>query len=153
MPLKKGQAPESFKSGKLQKKDLRSRTPEERKKISQMGVEARIESNKRKKEMKEQLRALLELDVTKAADKKKLRELGINENDMCNQTLLMVALFKKGLQGDVSAIKQINDMMNDVGLVEQQTQAPVINIISTKAKVSKKGNDVNIMEYDEDDDW
>lgn len=158
MGLRKGQPSEAYKQGKLQAKDLRSRTPEERKAISAMGVAKRKENAARRKAMKEQLELLLSLDVKKKADKEKLREMGIDPEDMNNQMLMLVSLFRKGaIMGDVPAIKQICDIINNnVGDVPQtQQQPPVINIISTspnKVKVEGKAQ-VNKEEYDEDDDW
>lgn len=158
MGLRKGQPSEAYKQGKLQAKDLRSRTPEERKAISAMGVAKRKENAARRKAMKEQLELLLSLDVKKKADKEKLREMGIDPEDMNNQMLMLVSLFRKGaIMGDVPAIKQICDIINNnVGDVQQtQQQPPVINIISTspnKVKVEGKAQ-VNEEEYDEDDDW
>lgn len=158
MGLRKGQPSEAYKQGKLQAKDLRSRTPEERKAISAMGVAKRKENAARRKAMKEQLELLLSLDVKKKADKEKLREMGIDPEDMNNQMLMLVSLFRKGaIMGDVPAIKQICDIINNnVGDVPQtQQQPPVINIISTspnKVKVEGKAQ-VNEEEYDEDDDW
>lgn len=158
MGLRKGQPSEAYKQGKLQAKDLRSRTPEERKAISAMGVAKRKENAARRKAMKEQLELLLSLDVKKKADKEKLREMGVDPEDMNNQMLMLVSLFRKGaIMGDVPAIKQICDIINNnVGDVPQtQQQPPVINIISTspnKVKVEGKAQ-VNEEEYDEDDDW
>lgn len=154
MGLRKGQPSEAYKQGKLQAKDLRSRTPEERKAISAMGVAKRKENAARRKAMKEQLELLLSLDVKKKADKEKLREMGIDPEDMNNQMLMLVSLFRKGaIMGDVPAIKQICDIINNnVGDVPQtQQQPPVINIISTspnKVKVEGKAQ-VN----EEDDVW
>lgn len=159
MGLRKGQPSEAFKQGKLQAKDLRSRTPEERKAISAMGVAKRKENAARRKAMKEQLELLLSLDVKKKADKEKLREMGIDPEDMNNQMLMLVSLFRKGaIMGDVPAIKQICDIINNnVGDVPQtQQQPPVINIISTSpSKVKVEGKvQVNEEECDEDDeDW
>ena len=158
MGLRKGQPSEAYKQGKLQAKDLRSRTPEERKAISAMGVAKRKENAARRKAMKEQLELLLSLNVKKKADKEKLMEMGIDPEDMNNQMLMLVSLFRKGaIMGDVPAIKQICDIINNnVGDVPQtQQQPPVINIISTspnKVKVEGKAQ-VNEEEYDEDDDW
>lgn len=156
MGLRKGQPSEAFKQGKLQAKDLRSRTPEERKAISAMGVAKRKENAARRKAMKEQLELLLSLDVKKKADKEKLREMGVDPEDMNNQMLMLVSLFRKGaIMGDVPAIKQICDIINNnVGDVPQtQQQPPVINIISTSPSKVKVEGKAKVNEEDEDDDW
>ena len=156
MGLRKGQASEAYKQGKLQAKDLRSRTPEERREIALKGVKAREENRKKRKAMKEQLEILLSLDVKKKADKQKLIEIGIDPEDMNNQMLMLVSLFKKGvLMGDVPAIKQICDIINNNSgdAPQTSTQAPVINIISTSPNsVEVKGDAKVSVEDDWDDD-
>lgn len=154
MGLRKGQPSEAYKQGKLQAKDLRSRTPEERKAISAMGVAKRKENAARRKAMKEQLELLLSLDVKKKADKEKLREMGIDPEDMNNQMLMLVSLFRKGaIMGDVPAIKQICDIINNnVGDVTQtQQQPPVINIISTSPNKVKVEGKAQVNEEEDDD--
>lgn len=149
MPLRKGQASEAYKQGKLQAKDLRSRTPEERKAISAMGVAARKENAARRKAMKEQLEILLNMDITNAMYKKELKEMGIEQGDMTNQMLLLVSLLKKGFSGDVQAVKQIHEMVESVeGSNSNEAKTPIINIYGVNS------NNVQIStETEETDDW
>lgn len=123
-------APASFREGKLQKRDFRSRTPEEMKEIQKKAAEARRKKCAARKAMREQLSMLLKMDVSDVEQKMMLQEMGLEDEDMCNQMVLMVALFKKGARGDVAAIKQIDDMTN--GIVPEQSQPIVINIKSAK---------------------
>ena len=67
--------------------------------------------------------------------KQMLKDMGLDDEEMCNQMVLMVALFKKGAKGDVAAIKQIDDMTN--GIVPEQSQPIVINIKSAKGEASE----------------
>lgn len=155
MPLRKGQPSEAYKKGLLQKKDLRSRTPEERKEISRKGVEARIKKSQARKRMREQLDVLLKMDVKDKDYKKLMDELGIDDSEQCNQMLLMVALFKRGISGDVQAIKQIDDMTNGIVNEVNSTQPIVINISSaSNMKASSNSNvEINEESQEADDEW
>ena len=123
-------APPSFKEGKLQKRDFRSRTPEEMAEIQKKAAETRRKKCAARKAMREQLSMLLKMDVSDVEQKQMLKDMGLDDEEMCNQMVLMVALFKKGAKGDVAAIKQIDDMTN--GIVPEQSQPIVINIKSAK---------------------
>ena len=155
MPLKKGQPSEAYKQGKLQAKDLRSRTPEERREIARKGALVRTEKVRARKAMKEQLDILLSLDVKSSKDRQKMKEMGIDPEDMNNQTLMLMSLFKKGvLMGDVQAIKQICEIVGIESEDNSQNsfQPPVINIISTSPGSISISGDVRVNEED-DDDW
>lgn len=130
-----GKGPKSFQEGKLQKRDFRSRTPEEMAEIQRRAKEARQKKCAARKAMREQLSVLLKMDVTDREQKEMLREMGVEDEEMCNQMVLMVALFKKGARGDVAAIKQIDDMTN--GIVPEQSQPIVINIKSAKGETNE----------------
>lgn len=151
MPVtKKRGAPKSFLEGKLQKKDFRSRTPEEMAEIQRKAAEAKRKKFAARKAMREQLSTLLKMDVSDAEQKAMLKEMGVESEDMCNQMVLMVALFKKGARGDVAAIKQIDDMTN--GIVPEQSQPIVINIKSASPEVEASGEGVRTSKVRHDPD-
>lgn len=151
MPVtKKRGAPKSFLEGKLQKKDFRSRTPEEMAEIQRKAAEAKRKKFAARKAMREQLSTLLKMDVSDAEQKAMLKEMGVESEDMCNQMVLMVALFKKGAKGDVAAIKQIDDMTN--GIVPEQSQPIVINIKSASPEVEASGDGVRTSKVRHDPD-
>lgn len=135
-----GKGPKSFQEGKLQKKDFRSRTPEEMAEIHRRATEARNKKFAARRAMREQLSTLLKMDVTDREQKEMLKEMGVKNEEMCNQMVLMVALFKKGAKGDVAAIKQIDDMTN--GIVPEQSQPIVINIKSASNEVEASGEGI-----------
>lgn len=135
-----GKGPKSFQEGKLQKKDFRSRTPEEMAEIQRRATEARNKKFAARRAMREQLSTLLKMDVTDREQKEMLKEMGVENEEMCNQMVLMVALFKKGAKGDVAAIKQIDDMTN--GIVPEQAQPIVINIKNANSEVEASGNGI-----------
>ena len=149
MGLKKGQASEAFKQGKMDPYNILNKTPEERREFALKGCEARKKKAAERKAMKEQLQMLLEMDVTKANDRKRLKELGISDNQMNNQMLLMTSLFRRGLMGDVQAIKQINEMVESLGDQHQAQTAPVINIYSA----TSGGISVTQGTTEDEDEW
>lgn len=155
MGLRKGQPSKAYLEGKMDKYNFSNLSEEKKREIAMKGVEARKEKMKARKAMKEQLEVLLSLDVKSTKSRAALKDLGIEDEQMTNQMLLMVSLFKKGLAGDVSAIKQINDMVNsEVDDPQQLVQAPIINIvgvnpsnISTSGRVDVRGA------RDDDEEW
>lgn len=62
------------------------------------------------KAMRTQLKELLAMPVMNTAAKNRLRKLGIKSEDMTNQMLLLIVLFQQGLQGDLEAIKMMDEM-------------------------------------------
>lgn len=158
MGLKKGQAPESFKQGKVQAKDFRTRTKEEMKEITAKAVQNRVKKNRARKEMREQLKELMKMDLTDKSAIKTLKEdFGLEDEDICNQMLLMVALFKKGLEGDVQAIKQIDDMVNGTD-TKNENQPIVINIQTANPAKEKNtkvvGNKSTVhINSEDDEEW
>lgn len=153
MGLRKGQASKAFLEGKMEKYNLKNMSPEERTEFARKGANTRWEKERKRKAMKEQLCTLLCLDVKSKKGKELLEKMGISPEDCDNQMLLMAALLNKGFTGDVQAIKQIFDIVNDN--TEEETQAsvnpPVINIFG----VSPKNITIedNIDDWDEQEDW
>jgi len=150
---------------------MSERSIEERKRISRMGVEARKQKAKEKKNLQMCMKELLSMEVnahSKKADV--LKRYGFTNDELNNKNLLMVALFQKGLTGDVGAIKQIVDMMDKLDMFERtgkvQNQV-TINLVAQgdayvpsediekEIRAVESGNsddDVEWMEED-NDDW
>lgn len=150
---------------------MSERSIEERKRISRMGVEARKQKAKEKKNLQMCMKELLSMEVnahSKKADV--LKQYGFTNDELNNKNLLMVALFQKGLTGDVGAIKQIVDMMDKLDMFERtgkvQNQV-TINLVAQgdayvpsediekEIRAVESGNsddDVEWMEED-NDDW
>lgn len=114
MGMKKGQIPKPYADGKLV--NLKDRTEEERKRISQLGVEARKKNKEKNMQLQACMRQLLTMKTNSDKKKQILRSYGFTDADLTNQTLLMVALFQKGLTGDVGAIKEITQMMDKLDM-------------------------------------
>uniref|UniRef100_A0AAU8B0E1 Uncharacterized protein n=1 Tax=Dulem virus 36 TaxID=3145754 RepID=A0AAU8B0E1_9CAUD len=104
-------------------------TEEERKK----GPEAMKRKKREKMFLQMCMRDLLDKKVINANQREALKNMGFDTEDLTNQTLLMVALFRKGITGDVQAIGKIIDMMDKLDLYKETktlTQAGVtINLV------------------------
>lgn len=128
---------------------LNKRSPEERKRIAMMGVEARRKKKEQNMALQNCMRQLLEMKTNSDKKKQVLRAFGFSDEDLTNRALLMVALFQKGLTGDVSAIKEITDMMDKLDMFENTgriTSNVTINLVT-------KGETYQPNEADEQEIW
>ena len=147
MGRKKGQAPRSYGEGNLV--NLKDRTPEERREIALKGVEASRKKKEQNMALQNCMRQLLEMKTNKDKQKQVLRSFGFTDEELTNRSLLMVALFQKGLTGDVSAIREITDMMDKLDMFENTgkvTSNVTINLVAT-------GETYQPNEQDEQDIW
>lgn len=117
MGLKKGQVPKPYEDGMLI--NMRDRTPEERHEIAMKGVEARRKKKERNMALQNCMRQLLEMKTNSDKKKQILKNFGFTDEELTNQSLLMVALFQKGLTGDVGAIKEITQMMDKLDMFKK----------------------------------
>lgn len=132
-------------------KNLKDRTPEERKRISRMGVETRARNKRRRMMLQDLLRELLEMKVSDKKQEEILKRYGFStDTELSNASLLMVALFRKGLTGDVSAIREITAMMDKLDLFEAgketNSQTVTINLVPV-------GEQYQPTEQDAEDIW
>lgn len=84
-------------------------THEEQKK----GGKASVAARRRKKTLAENMKTLLELPIKSKADLKYVAGLGVPEEDIDNSQLLVIALFNRAKEGDVSAFKEIRSMIGE----------------------------------------
>lgn len=78
-------------------------THEEQKK----GGRASVAARRRKKNLLEITRMVLELDVVNPKQRAALEKLGINPDDLTNNAALAVSMLDKAMKGDVQAAKLI----------------------------------------------
>lgn len=129
---------------------LDQRPVEERRRISQMGVEARKKKADEKKFLQKNLRELLKLRPSSRKQKEILREMGIEDADITNSMLLMTALFRKGLTGDVAAISKVVEMVEKLELFEDGKEETGQNIL---INLIQQGEQYTPTEEDEQDIW
>ena len=112
-------SPKTLRSGVENLIPMNERTPEDRKRIAMLAVETRKKKREEKMALQQCMKALLTMKITTEKQKQVLMHMGFKSKDLTNQNLLMVALFKKGLTGDVSAIKEIVSMMDKLDMFKQ----------------------------------
>lgn len=89
---------------------LNKRTKDEQKQIASLGGKKSGETRRRKKTMKQQLEMLLSLPACDN-DKAELDALGIDAEEADNSMVILKGLFLKAASGDVSAVKEIRNIL------------------------------------------
>lgn len=136
---------------------LNQRSLEERRRIAQMGVEARRKNKEQKMALQSCMRQLLDMKTNSNKKKEVLRAFGFTDEELTNKSLLMVALFQKGLTGDVSAIREITDMMDKLDLYDSTGKVAnnvTINLVATGETYQPNEKDEQeIWDVENDDSW
>ena len=79
------------------------------------GGKASAESRRRKKDMKQKMKALLELPAA-VNDREQLGALGVDPDDMDNEMVLVMAMFLNAAQGDTKAFDRVMQILGkDMG--------------------------------------
>lgn len=92
---------------------LGNRTASERREIAQKGGIASGESRRRRKLLKDSMNALLELPVSSTREYNALIKMGIDIEDIDNSQLIVLALFNRAKSGDVTAIKELRNLIGE----------------------------------------
>ncbi len=107
------------------------RTKEEQRKIAIKGGIASGKARRKKKLIREQLELLLSLPLKDENAKKKLKQLGIDADNLDNQMAMVISIWNKALKGDVQAFNSIRDS------VGEKPSDVVENINYTKEEAEK----------------
>lgn len=83
------------------------RTKEEQREIASAGGRASVAARRRKKNLFEMTRMVLELGVKNPKQRASLEKMGINPDDLTNNAALAVSMLDKAMRGDVQAAKLI----------------------------------------------
>ncbi len=85
--------------------------------VREIGRKGGIESGKvrrRKKSLRENMEMILSLPIADTNQLKEVRNMGLDEDDVDNSTLVAIALFKKSVEfGDVAAIKELRSLIGE----------------------------------------
>ena len=99
------------------------RSTDEQRKIQSSGGVASCEARRRRKALKETMEELLAMPVTDRRRLNKAVKLGFKSSDADNSTLVVIALWDKAIKGDVAAIKELRDMIDETssetGMLEE----------------------------------
>lgn len=124
---------------------MRERTPEERSEIGRKGGIASGESKRRKKNIRELAKVLLDKDISKSQKfmRKRMQALGFADEDMIYSNAILAAMLVKASNGDVNAAKFVRDT---AGFVPEES-------VSVNAEVSEKSDvQIYLPELEKDDE-
>lgn len=122
------------------------RTPSELREITQKGVKASGEARRRKKDMKQKMKALLELPAA-ANDREQLEALGISPDDMDNEMVLVMSMFLSAAQGDTKAFDRVIQILGkDIAHEELALKKRELKL---KEKASSEGDSAALSKLDE----
>ena len=122
------------------------RTPSELREITQKGGKASAESRRRKKDMKQKMKALLELPAA-VNDKEQLEALGVDPDDMDNEMVLVMAMFRGAAGGDVKAFDRVMQLLGkDIGHEELALRKRELKL---KEKAASEGDNAALAKLDE----
>lgn len=90
------------------------------------GGKASVKARRRRKLLKEIIEMVGQLPVTDGENRAKLKALGIEDDEMTNDVLIVAALYGKAIDGDVSAFNSLRDTggQKPVDKVENTVVAP-----------------------------
>ena len=109
--------------------------------IGRKGGKASVIARRKKKFLKEQLEALMLLDLPENKLKDDMRRLGIEEVDLSVQNGILVSLVKQALNGSIRAFQVIRDQLDQnpkEDVIEPLQNIYFINDISSKLKEKKE---------------
>ena len=91
------------------------RSESEVREINSKGGKASGETRRRKRDMKQKMKALLELPAA-VNDREQLQALGVDPDDMDNEMVLVMAMFLGAAGGDVKAFDRVMQLLGkDIG--------------------------------------
>lgn len=119
---------------------------EEAKRRGSKGGKASVESRRRKKDMKQKMKALLELPAA-ANDREQLEALGISPDDMDNEMVLVMSIFLSAAQGDTKAFDRVIQILGkDIAHEELALKKRELKL---KEKASAEGDSAALSKLDE----
>ena len=123
-----------------------NRSPNELRENAQKGGKASGETRRRKKDMKQKMKALLELPAA-ANDKEQLQALGVDPDDMDNEMVLVMAMFLGAAGGDVKAFDRVMQLLGkDIGHEELALRKRELKL---KEKAASEGDNAALAKLDE----
>ena len=122
------------------------RNPSELREITQKGGKASGEARRRKKDMKQKMKALLELPAA-ANDREQLEALGVSPDDMDNEMVLVMSMFLSAAQGDTKAFDRVIQILGkDIAHEELALKKRELKL---KEKASSEGDSAALSKLDE----
>ena len=122
------------------------RSVSEAREAGSKGGKASGETRRRKKDMKQKMKALLELPAA-ANDREQLEALGIDPDDMDNEMVLVMSMFLSAAQGDTKAFDRVIQILGkDIAHEELALKKRELKL---KEKASSEGDSAALSKLDE----
>lgn len=100
---------------------LNKRTKSEQREYAKKGGKKSGEVRRQKKAMKETMKMLLSLEMPESEGKEKLRELGIDDEDLNVQTAILMQQIQKAMKGNLDSAKFVRDVSDEIGAIKDDT--------------------------------
>lgn len=119
------------------------RTPSELREITSKGGKASAAARRKKKALKDCMKQLLALPVTDCNKRNELAALGISPEDIDNNMLVTVGLFRAAADGDVKAYREMRHLIgdNETDLDRKIKRAQLEKIKAETESLKKNGSD------------
>lgn len=129
------------------------RDPEEAREIARRGGIKSGIVKRQKQTMRTCMQLLLELPASDRHKSKLLKKMGIEDDEISNRMLMMLALWEKACEGDVPAAKEIRTIMGELDIATEPVEEDNVQIIIKRAgtNVAKTLEIVN-EEFDEENE-
>lgn len=122
------------------------RSVSEAREAGSKGGKASGETRRRKKDMKQKMKALLELPAA-ANDREQLEALGVSPDDMDNEMVLVMSMFLGAAQGDTKAFDRVIQILGkDIAHEELALKKRELKL---KEKASSEGDSAALSKLDE----
>lgn len=97
------------------------RTESERREYASKGGKKSGEVRRQKKKMKETINILLSLNLPDSEGKEQLKQMGIDEEDLNVQTVILMQQVKKAMAGNLESAKFVRDVSDEIGAIKDDT--------------------------------
>ena len=123
-----------------------NRSRDEAEELCRIGGPHSGETRRRKRDMKQKMKALLELPAA-ANDKEQLQALGVDPDDMDNEMVLVMSMFLSAAQGDTKAFDRVIQILGkDIAHEELALKKRELKL---KEKASSEGDSAALSKLDE----
>ena len=121
----------------------RFRTGEQQVEIARRGGIASGEARRRKKTMKETARMLLDMEIPDAAKelKKRLKVMGISEEDFTYQSAVMVGILNQAMKGNTKAAAFLRDTVGENPMLMEEEGSSLADAIEEAYRNRMEGSE------------
>ena len=110
------------------------RTESEQREYAKQGGKKSGEVRRQKKAMKDMMQTLLSLPLPDCKGKEELQELGIDEEDMNTQTVILMAQVQKAMKGNLDSAKFVRDVSESIDgqTANEDDRVTIVNDLPTE---------------------